>query len=107
MGRAQSRNRWMRSLILLALFLIMLVTGTARPRPARADNLPLIIGAGVGIFVVVVLTGTWLVYGRKHDRKELFVPEAELPPGAREGGDGVRLAPNCRPTDGQAPLLCW
>lgn len=107
MVRAKGRSRRLGSFILLTLFLIALSIGMARPRATRADNLPLIIGVSVAAFLVVVLGGTWLVYGRQYDRKQPFLPDPELPPGAREGFEGVRFAPHCRPTDGEAPILCW
>jgi hypothetical protein len=97
----------MRRLVVAVAVLMAIMTATALlPRRAEAvDDLVYIIPAAVGGVVAVVLIVAILMADRE-DEPELGLTAARLPP-LDERRDGVRLAPDCRPTGGGISLICW
>ena len=108
--------RWRKatSVILAAVLFAVLTSGTLRPQPASAVGTAVIVVSSIGAYVIFVFGMTWIVYGNRWKD-----PDQELVATALDAHrfddrlhdqfdtPRVRMAPNCRTTDGQVPLLCW
>ena len=92
---------------LLVVLATILGTGTLRPQPARAANTAVIVVSSIAAYVVFVVGATWLIYTRRQQPLQGFLPQETARLGEEDERAGVRLAHECQPREGTMPLVCW
>lgn len=87
--------------VAVAMIVVMALSGAPR-RAAASDNLAIIIPSAItGVVVVVVVIA--IVMSDRTDKE--FELAATVPP--EPAPPGIKLAPDCKPTESGLPLLCW
>ena len=92
---------------LLVLLATVLATGSLRPQPARAVDTAVIVVSSIAAYVVFVVGATWLIYTRRQQPLQGFVPQEPARFGDKNERPGLRLAPECQPRDGTMPIAGW
>ncbi len=95
-------------LVAILVGLALIVMSVIRPAPARATSVAEDVGiafAALGAWVIVVVAGTWAVYGPPWSSLNQDANPDSKDLGSRRG---LRFGVGCQPVPGSPqPLACW